>query len=184
METIRSKPRPRSDSARTYRLHILFCVLLGVCFGCFIAYAEQREWLPRMGFDGMLSEQSEGGLIGICLTQAAPLVLLFILGLHRPSYYYTSQLVCLCFGFGRGTELFRIISKPVSVPWSLILFCALLGIIIHIFLSGVLLAAKGVTLRHREQGASLPSYIYHALRLFGALLIAQFVLDTLLLHSV
>lgn len=183
METIRSKPRPQTNSARIYRLHIIFCVFLGLCLGCFIAYAQQREWLPCRSLDLVYAKRMDESILGACLTQASPLALLFFLGLHHPSYYYTSRLVCLCFGFWHGGELFRI-GKAVSVPWGLLPFCALLGIMIHILLHAVLLTAKGITVRHHEQGIPLPTYCYHVLRLFGALLIVQLVFNTLLLRIV
>ena len=176
MEMIRERTSPLSHNVRLYRMHCLLCFLIGLLIGCAIAYAEHAEWLPRVFSDRLHVQPFGMAMLGACLTQTAALPLLFILGLRSVSYFYTSRALCLCFWFGRGVDLINICIAVNSIVYA-IPFFALLILISMLMLRAVTFAAHGAS-------ASPFAYCYHALRLWGALLITQFVFHLFLMWIV
>ena len=180
METIYKETTPRAHSERLYRIHCVLFFAFGLLAGCCAAYAEYKEWLPKL-FSGAVHIESLGSaMLGACLTQTAALPLIFVCGLHRTSYFYTSRMLCVCFWFLQGVAFINICIALNSIIAS-VLFLGLLILMSLMMLRALFVAAQGVALRQRQTGMSFFSYCYHALRLWGALLIVQFSFNLLML---
>ncbi len=179
METVRQKAISRSHSARLYRIRCVLWLLLWLLLGSFVAYTEYAQWFPRLFSDLMRIDRMSSAVLGACLTQTAAIPLVFVLGLHRSSYFHTSRTVCGCFGFLHGVELFNVGIAVRSVA-AFIPFVLLLIPVLLLMLNAVTRAAQGTTVRH-GMGTPIFSYCYHALRLWGALLIVQFIFNLFVL---
>lgn len=179
METVRRTTISQSRGARLYRMRCALWFLFWMLLGCFVAYGEHERWFP-FTFSALIRvDRASIALFGACLTQTAALPILFALGLHRSSYFYTSRALCAAFWFLHGVELLNIILELRSAL-KLVLFTLLFIFMLLIMLRAVTLAARGVAPR-RTAGIPVFSYCYYAMRLWGALLIVQFIFYLLVL---
>lgn len=178
MNTVQQATILQSRNVRLYRVQCAVWSLFWLLLGCFVAYAERVQWLPIVCSDLIRVDRVSVALFGACLTQTAAVPFLFVLGLHRSSYFYTSRALCACFWFLHGIELFHVIVElrsAASFPIILLLMPMLV-----LMLRAVTLAARGIATR-RAAGIPVFTYCYHAMRLWGALLTVQFMFYLLVL---
>ena len=164
------------QARRRYLWHWTLWMVVGLSLGATIALAEFRCWLPFRYlelFSG--SPQSFTALLGLLLSRTFPIPLIFILGLHLSSFFYTSHMIGLCVFFYVGVDLWRyllIINQTAHHSYAAIclLIVMTLGMICQM-LHAVSIATQGVRNKHRPASLAPTAYITSLLESWGAMML-------------
>ena len=180
------------DTSR--RRFMAFTVLrfaVGFAIGALIALGEYCAWLPCYMSEWIVLSTFRGSLrasmAGPLLLQTLAAPLLSLAGLYAMAYPYTSRIIYTAFWTLHGIDVWNfllLLSQKEFRPWLTVFPMALIVVSMGFIMLRIhTLATSGVTNQSSFSAHGTPptAYLVYSIRLWGALLILQFVFDLLYL---
>lgn len=148
--------------------------LIAFALGAFAVWAEAASLFPSYLSVRLIGFGDWKQLIGPCLMHSAIVPILFLLGFHRSSYWYSSALALSIFFFTKGAELqlFWLFCSGFS-------FLCILSILLLALIVKILIGARSIAARPLH--TTFSSFIIYLIRYWGVLLIVQFLLYLIIL---
>ena len=165
-------------SMKRYRRNRTIRFVLALLLGIAVAYAEHTRWLPPICSELVKVERiSPQGVVGPCIFQTLVVPIVFLLGGASNAYFYTSRPCFWVFWLLHGVDLFpALLYSPVLlIPLALIL-----ALMLALLSRCDTVAAAGIRTKRTPSGLACHRYFGAMMRLWGALLISQFLFYTIL----
>lgn len=155
---------------------------LSLMIGTLISLAEYHTWLPcrvLLWFELPGAEQTIFDCIGLSLSQTIYVPLLFLAGLHRTTYYYTSRVIGFFFWFWHGVDIWRFelaLRLSQRSGWLFpILIIGWLFCLYRLMMRIHFIATAGVTMDSARCGMHLRPYLVALLQCWGGILMLQMI---------
>ncbi|MBE6660595.1 MAG: hypothetical protein E7605_04245 [Ruminococcaceae bacterium] len=180
MEWLRERCISAKRARNSFAAETVVWFTLALMIGTLAALAEYRLWLPcrvLRWFELPGAEQTIFDCIGLLLSQTIFVPLLFLAGLHRTTYYYTSRVVAFLFWFWHGVDVWKyILAVRLSLQsgWLfLFLIACWLFCLYRLMIRIHFIATAGVTMGSSRCGMRPRSYLTAIFQGWGGILILQ-----------
>ncbi len=180
MEWLRERCISAKWARNSFAAETVVWFTLALMIGTLVALAEYRLWLPcrvLRWFELPGAEQTIFDCIGLLLSQTIFVPLLFLAGLHRTTYYYTSRVIGFSFWFWHGVDVWRfILAARLSARsgWLfLILIACWLFCLYRLMIRIYFIAAAGIAMEPSHCGIRPLAYLIAIFQYWGGILMLQ-----------